>query len=90
MAVFAGIQVLFILLSNWGTGLVFIWTGDTYQSLLDERIIQLGLEAIRQLDNWYHIFGVLDAALTGWVIFVGLVVGLARSHQFYTKLHSKK
>jgi hypothetical protein len=81
--VFACIQIGFLPLPHWGTGLVFVWTGDNYESLLYERLLKWGFEGLLHLNGWYHLFAVLDAALAGLVMFVGLAVGLSWANRLY-------
>ncbi len=72
-----------------GTGLTVVWSGFTYESFLSALLPQLGLERLLSSDHWFHYLGVLDAALVGVVLALGLSAGLivaGRRHRRWESL----
>jgi len=68
-----------------GLGLVFAWSGEFYSHHLPDLLHPIGLGGITTFENWYHLPAILDSALTGIVLAVGITVGLIISSQSYRR-----
>jgi uncharacterized membrane protein len=80
---FALVQVVFVAVDvmlgpqgDLGTGLMFAWSGYTYKSGLYDILKNRGLEGVFSIDNWFHYPAIVDAALVGIVLALGLSAGL--------------
>jgi hypothetical protein len=94
-AIFALVQALFVAVDlmlgpagDLGTGLMFAWSGYTFKSGLYDILVNLGLERVFSVDNWFHYPALVDAALTGIVMALGLSAGLIVAYRWYLKWKS--
>ncbi|GAB4528275.1 MAG: hypothetical protein Kow0063_04330 [Anaerolineae bacterium] len=83
--VFALVQFVFFRARDYGPGLIFAWSGFFYQSRLRDPLIHWGLESVLSIENWFHYAAVIDAALTGIAMAVGLSAGLIAAHNWYQR-----
>lgn len=89
-AVFALVQGVFVTVDlilgpdrDMGTGLMFAWSGYTYQSGLSELLRKWGFDWVLTNEYWYHAPAVIDAAMTGIVLMLGLTAGLIVAAKSY-------
>jgi uncharacterized caspase-like protein len=82
-AVFALAQALFVLARDYGTGLMFVWDGSLYESRMEDNLIAWGMEGVYATRNWFHYAAIIDAALAGIALAVGLTVGLVVAGNWY-------
>jgi hypothetical protein len=87
-ATFALVQAVFALAQDYGSGLIFAWTGFFYRSRLHDNLIRWGLEGITATENWFHYAAVIDAALTGIAMALGVTTGLVFAAVQYQKWRS--
>jgi hypothetical protein len=80
---FALVQVVFVVIdvmlgpeAHLGTALMFGWSGYTYRSGLYDILRNWGLESVLSTDNWFHYPAIVDAALVGIALALGLTTGL--------------
>ena len=70
---------------EYGTGLVFAWTGYYYQSGLNDTLVRWGLGGVPAIPDWFHYVAVIDAGLTGIALAAGLAVGLNVAGRWFEK-----
>jgi hypothetical protein len=95
---FAIVQGTFILAEQWigadnytlGLGLVFGWSGYFFRNNLTDPLIRIGLGGITSLANWYHYPAILDSALTGIVLALGIAAGLIVADRRYRRRERRK
>jgi MFS family permease len=95
MLAFALVQAIFVQLdilmgpnSDMGAGLVFTWSGYFYRSRLGSTLNAWGLQGILDSEYWFHYAAIIDAALTGVTLTVGLTAGLTLTNKWYQKWSS--
>ncbi len=76
-------QAVFALLPDYGANFIFGWSGFFYESRLRETVIHLGFENIVDTTEWFHWVGLVDAALTGIAMALGLTIGLIMALKSY-------
>jgi hypothetical protein len=86
-SIFASIQIIFVLAEELDIGsmLVFGWSGSFYRSYLDRPLGFLGLEDLMKISNWYNYASVIDSALTGIALAVGITMGMILASQNYQR-----
>lgn len=70
---------------EYGTGLVFAWTGYYYQSGLSDTLVRWGLGGVLAIPDWFHYVAVIDAGLTGISLAAGLAVGLNVARRWFDR-----
>ncbi len=73
---FAGLQFIFIVTPNAGSGLPFVLDWLFYKSYYGEFIFNWWKVIIQGIPGWPQILSLLDAFFTGVVLFLGLAIGL--------------
>ena len=91
-AVFALVQALFVGVDlmlgpddHLGVGLITAWSGYFYESRLLDNLARWGLESVVATKNWFHYAAIIDAALTGMAMAVGLSAGLIAADTWYQR-----
>ena len=87
-AVFALVQTVFVLADDHGTGLMFVWDASTYESRAEDDLYKWGWEGILSSENWFHYAAIIDAALTGIALAIGLTVVLIFAGDRYQERES--
>jgi hypothetical protein len=87
-SVFALVQAVFVLVRDHGTGLMFVWDGSVYESRVEDNLVAWGWEKVHATRNWFHYAAIIDAALTGIALAIGLTVGLVVAGNRYQEWKS--
>jgi hypothetical protein len=79
---FALLQITFVLAGNKGTGIVLTWSGDYYYARLLWLVESLAVGSGDRFLGWAPAIGVLDAAVVGVALALGITAGLVLSHRW--------
>lgn len=68
-----------------GTALNIGWSGIFFQSRFQDNLLRWGLDGLVATPGWCHLFSVIDAALVGIVLALGLALGLRAARVVYER-----
>jgi hypothetical protein len=67
---------------------MFVWDGSVYESRVEDNLVAWGWEKVHATRNWFHYAAIIDAALTGIALAIGLTVGLVVAGNRYQEWKS--
>lgn len=83
--VFALVLGLFTALANYGVGQTYFWSAEFYRYRLDDVLPGWGLAWVMELANWDAIISLVDAALVGVALAVGLMAGMLIAYRDFAR-----
>jgi hypothetical protein len=78
-------QAVFILVEGKGIGITIAWPGTFYRSHFTDSVHRWLPGLLERSTNWFDLLGLLDAALVGAVLAIGITAGLILSADWLKK-----
>ncbi len=88
--VFALIQTFFIFYDDKAYSLITTWGGYFFKQEWQHNVGGALFARILEVDRWFHYFAVIDSALAGIVLALGIVTGVLLAARWYMNWQSLK